>query len=280
MHLTNLHTHTNYCDGKYSAEEMIISAVNSNMQSIGISTHGPLPFASDWNIKKNMVDKYIDEITILKEKYKGTIKIYLGMELDYIPGVGFDEYTINLIKRLDYYIGSVHFLGKFNNGIMWTVDYNLGELKNGIDESFNGNTRLAVETYYDYIGKMAFEYQPPIIGHFDLFKKNNKNNVLFSENDQWYMDAVDKCLNIIAKTSSIVELNTGGISRGYTKEQYPSLFILKMIKEKNIPIIINSDAHSIDGIICNFEEMYNLIHDLGFRKVSYLSENGWTSQIV
>ena len=118
MHYTNLHTHTVYCDGKYSAEDMILAAVNSNFQSIGISTHGPTPFFSDWNIKVDMVEKYIEEISYLKEKYKNTIDVFLGMELDYIPGIGFDDLSRTLIERLDYYIGSVHYLGYFNNGVM------------------------------------------------------------------------------------------------------------------------------------------------------------------
>lgn len=280
MHLTNLHTHTKYCDGKYSAEDMIISAINSNMQSIGISTHGPTPFISDWNIQKNEVEKYIKEILELKKRYKGTIEVYLGMELDYIPCIGFDDYTLDLINRLDYYIGSVHYLARFDNGVMWTVDYNLDELRKGIDESFKGDVRLAVETYYDYIGRMVLEYKPPIIGHLDLFKKNNKNNILFDENDKWYVDVVEKCLNIIAGTPCIVEINTGGIARGYTNEQYPSNFILKMIKEKNIPIIINSDAHSTEGITCKFEEMYELVNNLGFEKTFYLTKNGWKNQLI
>jgi len=278
MHLTNLHTHTKYCDGKYSAEDMIIEAINNNMQSIGISTHGPTPFISDWNIKKNKVEIYINEILELKEKYKGTIEVFLGMELDYLPGIGFDDYSKSLMKRLDYYIGSVHYLGKFNNGVMWTVDYNLDELLQGINESFAADKKLAIETYYNLIGQMVAEYEPPIIGHIDLFKKNNKDNIIFDEGEKWYIDAVEKCLNIIQSTSSIVEINTGGIARGYTKEQYPSTFIIKMLKEKNIPVIINSDAHSADGITCKFEEMYGLVNNLGFTKLSYLTKDGWKEQ--
>lgn len=280
MHLTNLHTHTNFCDGKYSAENMIIAAINSNMQSIGISSHGPTQFVSDWNIQKYNVEKYITEIEILKEKYKGTIEIFIGMELDYIPGVGFEETSIELIDRLDYYIGSVHYLDTFKNGVMWAVDYNIEELILGIKESFNGNTKLAVETYYNHISEMVAKYEPPIIGHLDLFKKNNKNNILFDEKSDWYIQIIEKCLNIIKKTSSIIEVNTGGIARGYTNEQYPSTFILKMIKEKGIPIIINSDAHDINGIACNFDEMYKLVFNLGFESLSYLSKDGWKKQLI
>ncbi|MDF2677841.1 MAG: histidinol-phosphatase [Bacillota bacterium] len=280
MHLTNLHSHTLYCDGKNSIEEMVLSAINSNMQSIGISTHGPTPFFSDWNIQNINVQKYLDEMNNLKEKYKGTIDVLIGMELDYIPKIGFSNEIKEIMHSLDYYIGSVHYLGKFNDGIMWTVDYTLDEILRGIEVSFKNNKKLAIETYYDLISEMAYTYEPPIIGHLDLIKKNNINNILFDERDDWYLNTVEACLNVIKNTSSVVEINTGGIARGYTKEQYPSTFIIKMMMDKNIPVIINSDAHNVDGITCKFDEMYNLIQKLGFNKISYLTNNGWKEQNI
>lgn len=280
MHLTNLHTHTLYCDGMYSAEDMILAAINLKFQSIGISTHGPTPFVSDWNIQSGRVENYMEEITVLKEKYKNQIDVLLGMELDYIPGIGFDELSRSLIKRLDYYIGSVHYLGYFESGIMWTVDYNLEELTQGIKESFGGNARHAVELYYKMISEMATNYQPPIIGHLDLFKKNNKDNALFDEKEDWYVKAVENCLKVIKNTSCSIEINTGGIARGYTKEQYPSTFILKMIKDMEIPVVINSDAHTKEGIDCKFTEMYDLVRELGFNSLNYLTKEGWSKQNI
>lgn len=280
MHLTNLHTHTTYCDGKNTAEDMIISAINNNFKSIGISSHGPVSFDTDWHMSHNKIKKYIDEIRYLKEKYKGCIDVFLGMELDYIPGMGFDETTKELIKELDYYIGSVHYLGTLKNGYRWTVDYTLEEIKEGIKDTYGGNIQRAVELYYDLISEMALEYEPPIIGHLDLIKKNNKDNVIFDEKEDWYIKAVENCLDSIKKTSSIIEINTGGIAKGYISEQYPSTFIIEMIKEKNIPIIINSDVHDKNDILCSFEEMYKLIYDLKFESTSYLSKKGWAKNIV
>ncbi len=280
MHLTNLHTHTSYCDGKSSVEDMILAAVKSNFKSIGLSAHGPTPFFSDWNIQKDRVEEYIDEVNFLKKKYQDRIEVFLGMELDYIPGIGFDEVSEALIQRLDYYIGSIHYLGYFKNGVMWTVDYNIEELLQGINESFNGDSRLAVEKYYELIAEMAVAYQPPIIGHLDLFKKNNNNNCIFDEKSSWYVNAVAKCLDAIKSTSCTIEINTGGIARGYTTEQYPSTFILKMIKEKNIPIIINSDAHTAEGIDCKFNEMYKLVNELGFDSLNYLTSDGWKKRKI
>lgn len=278
--MQNLHTHTIYCDGKCNTEEMIQAAIKCNFKSIGISTHGPVPFDSDWNIQKENIEKYIDEVNLLKEKYKNEIEVFLGMEIDYIPGIGFNENIKSLIERLDYYIGSVHYLGKFNNGIMWTVDYNMEELILGINESYNGNVRHAVEAYYNLIAEMVVNYEPPIIGHIDLIKKLNRNNILFDESNKWYRECIERCLNIIRYTSSSIEINTGGMARGYTSEQYPSNFILQLIKEKNIPVIINTDAHTSDGIDYKLSEMYKLINYLGIKKVSCLTNKGFKIQEI
>lgn len=280
MHLTNLHTHTFYCDGSNSPEEMILSAIGNGFNSLGISTHGPSIKETDWNIKFSKIEEYIKEVNLLKDKYKDEIKIYLGMELDYIPGVGFTDLCLSLMERLNYYIGSVHYLGTFKNGTRWTVDYNLDELLKGIEESFYGSSRKAVEAYYLFISEMAAKYQPPIIGHLDLFKKNNKDNILFDEREEWYIKSVEGCLDVIKNTSSVIEVNTGGLARKYLNQQYPSDLILKMIKDRNIPIMVNSDAHTRDGIDCMFKEMYKLLKEIGFEEMAYLTDSGWKMQSI
>lgn len=280
MHLTNLHTHSLYCDGSNTIEEMILSALEKGFNSLGISSHGPVYEDTDWNIKKDRVEEYIEEVNRLKEKYKDKIEVFLGMELDYIPDLGFSDLCLSLVKRLDYYIGSVHYLGTFKNGVMWTVDYNIEELSRGIDESFGGNIRKAVETYYQTVSQMAERYQPPIIGHLDLFNKNNKDNVLFDEREAWYVEAVKKCLDTIKNTSSVIEINTGGIARNNNKEQYPSTMILKMIRERDIPVMVNSDAHTADAIACKFNDMYRLLHGLDSDSIVYLTKSGWERQKI
>lgn len=280
MHLSNLHTHSIYCDGKNTPEEMVMAAINNNFNSLGISSHGPVDEENEWNIKHDKIEEYIDRVKALKEKYRDKIEIFLGMELDYIPGQGFTDLSRDLIKRLDYYVGSVHYLGKFFDGSRWTVDYNTEDLLRGIEESFQGNIRKAVEAYYEAIAEMAEVYQPPIIGHLDLFKKNNKDNILFDEREGWYIEAVKSCLDVIKNTSSLIEINTGGMARKYTETQYPSTPILKMIRERNIPIIINSDAHTCDSLDHKFKDMYKLAMDLGFEYLAYLARDGWKKQKI
>ena len=44
---TNFHTHTKWCDGKNTPEEMIASAIEKGFDRLGFSSHVSLPEDSD-----------------------------------------------------------------------------------------------------------------------------------------------------------------------------------------------------------------------------------------
>ena len=184
------------------------------------------------------------------------------------------------INQLDYTIGSIHFLKRYENGEPWTVDWTYEKFLDGINYSYKGNVQHAIEDYYYYLSKMVSKYKPTVLGHLDLVKKNNSNNKLFDENDKWYKDAVSNCLDIISKTDTVLEINTGAIARGYLSEQYPSNWILEKVRDKNIPVTINSDAHSAESIACKFDEMYKLVKDLKLNNLVYLTKFGWKKMSI
>ena len=99
----NLHIHSTYADGKDTPEEMILEAINRNFASIGFSEHSYMCF-SDYPYQMTVSDteKYKQEIKALKEKYKGKIDIFCGME--------FEMYSDVPTNGFDYLIGSVHYL--------------------------------------------------------------------------------------------------------------------------------------------------------------------------
>ncbi len=271
----NLHTHSTYCDGSKEVEEMILGAIKYKYNIIGISSHGPLPFANDWTIKKEKLNNYIKEVQDLKSKYKGKIKVLLGLELDYIVDYKMEYIDKRIFNRLDYWIGSVHFLGKNKGNEYWTVDYNSEELKQGIKESFDGDVEKAVSKYYNYVEDMIENYNPPILGHLDLIKKNNKDGVLFNERDRWYRERVLSVLDKIKLSKTVVELNTGGKYRGYSDSYYPSNWILKEIKARNIPLTISRDAHDIESLDYEYEKSIELLKSVGFNKIYYFNGKKW-----
>ena len=105
--LSNLHTHTTFCDGKSTAEEMVHSAIEKGFVSLGFSGHAYTPF----ELTSCMTDEdgYVKEINRLKEVYKKDIEIYLGIEEDAFALVNRSKY--------EYIIGSLHFL-KVNGQIL------------------------------------------------------------------------------------------------------------------------------------------------------------------
>ena len=90
------------------------------------------------------------------------------------------------------------------------------------------------------------------------------------ENADWYKKKVEYVLDEIAKTDAIIEINTGGMSRGWTQTPYPSIPILKRILAKNIPITISSDAHETKNIDFYFEESLEIARKVGFKSVKIL----------
>ena len=62
---TNYHTHTLYCDGKNSPEEVILSAIEKKIDILGFSGHSMYPFAEDWHISPKQINDYVTEIKTL-----------------------------------------------------------------------------------------------------------------------------------------------------------------------------------------------------------------------
>lgn len=199
------------------------------------------------------------------------------MEIDYFINSKFNHVPKELVEKLDYFIGSIHFLGENKNDghLPWTVDASVEEFKKGIATDFDGSNEKAISSYYFYLGEMVKEYNPTVLGHMDLVKKLNKNNVLFDERDNWYKQAVRTCLDQVAKTDTVIEINTGAIAKGYANVQYPSDWILDEIKERNIPITVNSDAHFKEHVNCAFHDMYRLIKEKNMPSIVYLTKDGW-----
>ena len=109
---TDLHIHTTYGDGRNTPEEMVLSAITMGMERIGFSEHSNVPFDPLEGMTGDNVRKYIDEISGLKEKYRGRIEILCGIEQDF--------YSEQDVSAFDYVIGSVHYLKK--DGAYFAVD--------------------------------------------------------------------------------------------------------------------------------------------------------------
>lgn len=275
---SNYHTHCLFCDGKGRPEDYVKEAIKLGFTSLGFSSHAPLPFPTEWTMKEENLTLYIDEIKNLKEKYKNQIEIYCGLEIDYLEGISGPNSTKFKDLPLDYTIGSVHLIKNENTGNYLPIDNTKEDYKKILEVFFKGHIKAFTAEYYRLIREMLSNHKPHILGHIDLIRKNNSD--YFSEEEDWYRQQVFETLDLIKDSKVILEVNTGAMARGYLSTPYPSFWILKRCCEMDIPITLNSDAHSPENLNFYFKESLNLIKQAGYRNIYEMNKGSWVRKEI
>lgn len=258
MILQDFHVHTTFCDGKNSAEEMVLAAIDLGMKKIGFSSHSYTSFDESYCIKKSQINLYKQEIFRLKEKYKDMITVLCGIEQDIfsdMPAVGYD-----------YVIGSVHYLKKDNHYL--PVDESEETFKNIAVKYFGGDFIRFSQYYFDCVGNVVSKTKANIIGHFDLISKFNEGGKLFCESDFQYITYGIDAIKKLIRFNAAFEINTGAISRGYRTIAYPNEIFIKKIHSLGGKFILSSDAHSAETLCYKFSETEYMAKNLGLNLVN------------
>ena len=261
----NLHTHTSYCDGKDSVEEMIQKAIGLGFDSIGFSGHSYMFYAPDHSMSVEGTEAYKKEVRAMKEKYKGKIDIFLGIE--------FDIYSDQTLDGYEYAIGSVQYLkteeGRktFDIDLVGTIEY--------INKYYGGDGMRFAKAYYEAMASAPEYGNFDIIGHFDLLVKNNDKGGFIDEDSKAYKDLGFEAIHALKGKIPLFEVNTGTISRGYKKSPYPQMEFLKEFRENGFGATISSDCHDKRVLDCYFEESKELLREAGFNSFFVLTANGF-----
>lgn len=267
---TNYHTHTQFCDGKNTAEEMVLAAIKNDIKILGFSSHAMLPFSDDWHIPAKEYGTYTAEIDRLKGKYADQIKIYRGFEADFINGFTEPTFENYSEHKPDYLIGSVHFVpGKEG---YYEADGKEEGVDSAIEKYFNGSVKKAVQEYFWCERQMVRKCDFTFMGHPDVIRKQNVKRNFFDENEGWYKKELKCLVSEIVKAGVCVELNTGSMLRIGAKEPYPSLYLLDLLIEKKVPLTINSDAHTTNGICWWFDEALAYIKKAGCTELAFYED--------
>lgn len=242
----NYHTHTIYCDGKDSPEELILKAISLGCSEIGFSGHSftDIPDEHPFCMSLENTKKYKAEILSLKEKYKNQISVLLGVEQDYFSQCSTDDY--------EYVIGSVHYV--YKNGYYISVDDTKELLIKGVNEVYDGDYYALAKDYFELVGNLYNKTKCDIVGHFDLITKFNEGNALFDTSDERYISCAEEALKKLMNHNLTFEINYGSVASNYRTQPYPEQRFINILKTNNEKILYSSDCHDKEKLLFGFND--------------------------
>ena len=259
----NLHTHTQFCDGKESMERIAEKGIECGLAFLGFTPHSPIPICSPCNMQKEDVGKYFDEIKRLKEKSRENITILASMEIDYLNrnvGAHIDYFQK---MPLDYRLASVHFVPT-QEGVYIDCDGSADRFKKNLHEYFHNDLRYVVEKYYEQVLTMIETGGFDLLGHFDKIAQNASTIDDEIEDYGWYVSLIEDVVRNARDRNLIIEINTK-----YFLEKnrfFPSTKWWNLLNENDL-IAINTDAHQSGKLLSGKEEATELLKQLKINRI-------------
>ena len=273
MRLASIHVHTTFSDGTNDIETCCRMAHKKGLESLGFSDHAPLThrtgFHNPWHMRDEKLNEYIDTVRAAQKRWEGKLSVYLGLEVDFIPGITGPADKEYREMDLDYIIGSVHYVIP-QRGEYITVDDSAERVDKLIRDGFGGDPMAMAEVYWNAVAAMISAGGFDLLGHPDLVKRNNagQEQRLFPEHGDYYLKKTTAIASLLEKADLHAEINTGGLNRGIIKDCYPSPGFLKLLHEHHVPMVINADAHKAEDLDGHYNEAIGALLNAGYTETA------------
>lgn len=255
----NLHSHTQFCDGRASMEEILESANKAGFTTWGFTPHSPICIESPCNMKAEDVGKYLAEIKRLRKLYP-EINILAGMEVDFLDEEHGPSSQDVKGYGLDYIIGSVHFIPN-QKGEFFDIDGSPERFQKVLKDHFNNDLNYVVSTFWLQTQKMLQAGGFHIIGHIDKIALNASSVDPDIEEDTEYIKLSNETIDLAIRKGVAIEINT----KHYKKygRFFPHPRFWKHIIDSGTKMPVNSDTHYAelveDGIEAAFTQLKKII---------------------
>ncbi|MCL2374029.1 MAG: histidinol-phosphatase, partial [Treponema sp.] len=276
MRYSCIHTHTIFCDGADDVETCCRAAFEKGLVSLGFSSHAPIQkktgIKTTWHLGDDRLEEYLESVRAAQKRWAGKLPVYLGLEVDFIPGLIGPADKDYREMGLDFIIGAVHYVVP-SRGEPFIVDDQADDLRRNIKAIYGGDSLAMVEAYWDCQEAMIRAGGFDVLAHPDLVKKNNtmpggSKNWLFCENGRQHRQRTAAIAALMGQAGIPAEINTGGLNRGKTNDCFPSLDFLKQFREHDVPIVINADAHRWEHLGGHYEEARKSLIAAGYSQAA------------
>lgn len=232
MNKGNFHTHHYLCGhAKGSSKDYILEAIKHGYSEIGISDHGPLPIKPPFPrmTLEQFETVYLKEIDENIKEYGNQIKIYKGLEIEYV--YGYDSFYKELLNKTDYLILALHYYSGDENTIYYKGSYEV-----------NNHERLAE---YTHLAVKAMD-----TGFFKIMAHPDICFSSYMELDSFAEACIKEIIEAAIKNDVALELNCEGLRKGkrkhlkyYNDFLYPNTDFWKIVAKTKVKVIIGSDCH-------------------------------------
>lgn len=255
MPFVSYHCHSTWSDGRASVAGMVQGAAAAGLLEFGLSDHFVLtPYddsnAHEWSMPRNG-RALADCLADLRAVAVGApLPVRSGVEADYFPETWRQVAAVLAEFDLDYVIVSVHSVERF------PIDSSAGYWQPLSPAEINRIHR----GYWQRIRELAECRLGDIVGHLDLPKKFG----FYPSAD--LSPEIGAALDAIATAGMTVELNTAGWDKPCAAP-YPSEELLRGIRQRGIPVMINADAHIPGDLARHYGRAAELLRRLGFTEM-------------
>lgn len=241
--------------------EFAAEADRRGFEVYGFTPHSPVPIPSPCNMKEEDVPVYLAQVKELQRQYP-RVKFLAGMEVDFLGEQWGPHSPYFSSLRLDYTIGSVHFIPD-QEGRFVDIDGSAERFAQNMHTHFHDDLRYVVETFFAQSLRMVGLGGFDIIGHFDKIKHNAGHYQPGVERKPWYIEGVEALIQAIIASGVIVEINTKAW-RDHD-QLFPAQRHWRRLIQAGVPIVVNSDAHRPELIDASRAHV--------LRALKYLREN-------
>jgi len=251
--LYDSHTHTHLCrHAKGEPLDYARAAAARGLDGVIITDHNPIPggWEASIRMKPRQFTRYLEMVEAARRQWAGIVDVRLGIESDFFPGMEPYLEKFHASAPFDFVWGSVH---------CHTRSYK--------EAFFTGDIPAYTRLYYEYLAQSAETGLFDAITHIDVPK--------FMWPEQWNIEEVigdvRRALDRIAATGVAIELNTSGLYKPYP-EMNPGPELLREMAERDIPVVLGSDAHMPERTGGDFEQALCLLKAAGYTEISWFCE--------
>jgi len=250
--MIDYHVHTSLCYHASGAMEAYIRrAIEIGLSDICFLDHLTMqPSENNLSMTPGEIPLYVQALQRLKLKYKGTINVKIGLEIDFNPELVDFFQEITESYPFDVVGGSLHFPGGLN-----IVSRSSAWRQGKVDSDY------VFDLYLEDLNNMLDYDYFDVVCHLDLLKKFGWKPAGSFDNN------FDSILATIKSEDLAVEINTSGYNHAL-QEPYPAQDIIKRCHEKGIRITLGSDAHKPADVGQHYDKALPMLIAAGYRHLA------------